>query len=125
MNGGGKVLPEDFDVSETPICYPLKIARWPCDLSHVTAESLVLLAQPGETQRLASSYITEIQSWQRQPGSPTPLRRGSTRVLPYGPPAIGQFMSFIACVRMIFLALLHFVPGVRAVGVAAWSWGNS
>lgn len=41
------VLRKDFDVSETSICYPLKIARCPCDLLHVTAESLILPAQPG------------------------------------------------------------------------------
>lgn len=106
-DGGRKVLPKDFDVSETPFCYPLEIARWPCDLPHVTAESLILLCPGRGKQRLANSYITEIHSWQRQPGSPTPLRRGSTRVLPCGPQPIGQSASFVACARLILLALLH------------------
>lgn len=68
-------------MSKLPICYPFKIAKWPCDLPHVTAESLILLRLARGKQRLASSYITEIHSWQRQPGSSTPPRRGSTRVL--------------------------------------------
>jgi len=107
VNGGRRVLPKDFDVSETPFCYPLEIARWPCDQPHVTAESLILLHPARGKHRLANCYITKIHSWQRQPGSPTPLRRGSTRVLPYGPRPIGQFVSFIPCARMIFLTLLH------------------
>lgn len=100
VDGGRKVLPKDFDVSETPICYPFEIARRPCDLSHVTAPTR-------GKQRLASSYITEFHSWQRQPGSPTPLRRGSTRVLPYDSKPIGQSVSFVVRARMILLALLH------------------
>ena len=107
VNGVRRVLPKDFDVSETPFCYPLEIARWPCDQPHVTPESLILLRLARGKHRLANSYITKIHSWQRQPGSPTPLRRGSTRVLPCGPRTIGQSVSFIPCARMIFLALLH------------------
>lgn len=87
VNGGRMVLPKDFDVSETSICYPFKIASWPCDLPHVTAESLILLCPARGKHRLANSYITKIHSWKRQPGAPTPLRRGSTRVLPSGPRA--------------------------------------
>ena len=84
VDGGRTVLSKDFDVSETPICYPLKIKKCPCDLLHVTAESLILLCPAQGKHRLANSYITEIHPWQRQPGAPTPLRRGSTRVLPDG-----------------------------------------
>lgn len=73
VNGGRTVLAKDFDVSKTPICYPLEIARWPCDLSHVTVELLNLLRPAGEStawQTLTSQksiHGTGRQTLQRLP----------------------------------------------------------
>lgn len=95
VNGGRTVLRKDFDVSKTPICYPLEIARWPCDLSHVTVKLLNLLRPAGEStawQTLTSQKSIHgrgNQALQR-------LSVAEARACdPLAPRLIGQSVSFL------------------------------